>query len=96
VALGLGAVAAACHVAPTTAPCPAAIEEDPATSRVGTGSQAVRLTVGDLAHDRLGEAPQGIVERVADVAVVKAKPIVGKDDLEHLRRPQRAVHLGDR
>ena len=63
VARGLGAVATGRHVAPAAAGRPRGVVEDPAAGVVVADPDAVRMTAGQLGHQRLGQAGQGVVDR---------------------------------
>ena len=66
----LGLVATGRHAAPAPAAGPRRVVEDPAAAVVVADPDALGVPAGQLAHERVGQARQGVVDRVADVAVV--------------------------
>ena len=59
-------------------------------------ADAIGATVPDLGDERIGEAGQGVVERVADVAVADRHAIGRADELDPLAGRDRPVDLGKR
>jgi len=66
-ALRLGAVAARRHVAPAAATRPRLVVEQPLAGVVGADPDPVVVAVADLAHDRLGDPGEDVIDRVAHV-----------------------------
>ena len=91
----LGPVAAAGHVAPDPATGPGLIEEHPAARVVGADPDPLGAAVLDLVDERVGEAGEGVVERVANVAVADRDAVGLLDELDALAGADRPIDLGE-
>src|SRR4029079_6961529 len=74
VAGGLRPVAAAGHVAPEPATRAGLIEEDPTAGVVGADPHAVGSAALDLLDERVSQAGERVVERIARGAVADRNP----------------------
>jgi len=94
-ASGFRPIAARRHVAPTPLSATRLVEKHPATGVVGADPDAIGATGADLVDKRIGQACQGIVEGIADVAVADRYAIGRADELDALARGDRPVDFGE-
>src|SRR6185312_6509298 len=92
VARSLGAIATRRHVTPATPTRPRGVIEDPSAPIVVADPDALGRAAGQLGHERVAEAGQRVVDRVADVSMVDRDATVGRrHELDDLARVEGAV-----
>jgi hypothetical protein len=88
----LGTIAARGHVAPATPAGPRGVIEHPAARVVVADADPLRIAPGQLLHQRVAQAGQRVVDRVADVAMVDRHATVeGRYELDDLARVEGAI-----
>ena len=93
---GLCPVSAGRHVAPAPTAGPRLVVEDPTARVIGADPDAIGVAGLDLLDEGLGQAGEGVVDRVANMAVTDRHAIRGRDEFDPLARVERPIDLGQR